>query len=186
MNIHPKQGQGSICYRVDFCFIKITFYKLSPIEHHRRCGVNYYCIIKSMRDTETDLVDEKELQKKEKINDYLVILLIIIILVIYSFIWIWGNNIVADSCTHLNCTHGWYSKYNDTEKMMAILSRIVSLPILYLIGVWVMSFFPKINITCAKCGSKMSRKHTGGIYHREYFYGCSMYPKCTGRRNILK
>ena len=28
------------------------------------------------------------------------------------------NQAVADACTHGNCIHGWYSKYNGTEKAL--------------------------------------------------------------------
>ena len=37
-------------------------------------------------------------------------------------------NLVQESCTHWNCKHGWYSKYNDTEKNIA-LAWLLGFPI---------------------------------------------------------
>lgn len=135
----------------------------------------------------SEAVDEKKIKQKESIIFWLSSITIIILVAIYVIIWIWGNNLVANSCHHFNCVHGWYSKYNDTEKTIAIFSRIISLPVLYFIGLWVTSCFPKTDIVCEACGSKMNKRYARkGVHAGGWFYGCSRYPRCNGVRNILK
>lgn len=42
-------------------------------------------------------------------------------LVIYIIGFFIANQAVGDACTHGNCIHGWYSKYNYIEKFIALL-----------------------------------------------------------------
>lgn len=47
--------------------------------------------------------------------------LLAIVILIYFFGCIHFNSQVEEACTHGNCKHGWYSKYNESEKIEAIM-----------------------------------------------------------------
>ena len=50
--------------------------------------------------------------------------LIAIAILIYFFGCSHFNSEVREACTHGNCKHGWYSKYNESEKTVASMWMI--------------------------------------------------------------
>lgn len=140
--------------------------------------------------------------------------LIISVIVIYFIGFFLAHKAVRDSCTHGNCTHGWNSKYNKTEKNLASL-WIIGFPIgSYFFFTKVMPppirkrkefcYAPKreegrsasdgnyshdIELdtpVCPKCGSEMIvRKAKTGRYAGQQFFGCSRYPQCKGIVSIV-
>ncbi|WP_179994506.1 MULTISPECIES: hypothetical protein [unclassified Acinetobacter] len=56
---------------------------------------------------------------------YFFISLAIFLILFYWGIIDWTSDIVRESCTHGNCKHGWYSKYNSEERNIAVLLRVI-------------------------------------------------------------
>ncbi|OGW45278.1 MAG: hypothetical protein A2Y66_08840 [Nitrospirae bacterium RBG_13_41_22] len=62
-------------------------------------------------------------------------LLIIVGLAIYILGCIFFTYLVRVSCTHGNCVHGWYSKYNATERFIA-MAWILGVPVVAMISAY--------------------------------------------------
>lgn len=133
--------------------------------------------------------------------------IIIALVVIYIIGFIIANKSVSDSCTHGNCKHGWYSKYNTEEKNLASL-WIIGFPIVsYLFVTKLLPDTPKNprnsyhshhraireektptvsegstgDPLCPKCNSSMNiRVARKGKHAGNRFWGCSNFPRCNG------
>jgi hypothetical protein len=51
---------------------------------------------------------------------YIRLVLLALFLTVYVVGCVHFNAKVRDACTHPSCTHGWYSKYNNSEKAHTI------------------------------------------------------------------
>lgn len=119
-----------------------------------------------------------------------------------AYLYVFGilNNNVRTASTHGNTIHGWYSKYNKTEKLMAT-AWVFLFPAASFVAYILIFAIPKppsidenttkqiyatnsFKKTCPRCGNKMLvRVARKGQHKGNKFWGCSSYPKC---RQILE
>ncbi len=124
-------------------------------------------------------------------------LFLLLFLVVYLGVFSVLNTNVRKASWHGNTKHGWYSKYNSTEKLIATV-WIIFFPV----GTFVLYSFifatrneasedtskeQSKNIsnikTCPKCGNPMIlRTARRGKHIGKKFWGCSRFPEC---REIL-
>jgi hypothetical protein len=76
-------------------------------------------------------------------SNWVVRITIIISSIIYLFVNLFFFNLVRNASTHGNTIHGWYSKYNRYEKLLAWLWFIIFPIIVAFIAYWFDSLYKR-------------------------------------------